>query len=146
MKAHIHEKPQTSSLTLSAKKDRVSLVAQMVKNLPANAGNAGSNPGSRRSPGEGNGNPLQYSCLGNPMTEELGRLQSMGLQRVRHDWVSRQQPSPNKDIWNHRDIVPGLGEGAQPYNFKSVSHYRSLLIFRLIFVSPLIILWTAYLY
>ena len=39
----------------------------MVKNLPANAGDAGSIPGSGRSPGEGNGNPLQYSCLENPM-------------------------------------------------------------------------------
>ena len=38
----------------------------MVKNLPANAGDAGSIPGSRRTPGEGNGNPLQYSYLGNP--------------------------------------------------------------------------------
>ena len=37
------------------------------KNLPANAGDASSVPGSRRSPGEGNGNPLYYSCLGNPM-------------------------------------------------------------------------------
>ena len=36
-----------------------------VKNLPANAGDVGSIPGSRKSPGEGNGNPLQYSCLGN---------------------------------------------------------------------------------
>ena len=42
----------------------------MVKNLPANAGgirDVGSIPGSRRSPGEGNGNPLQYSCLENFM-------------------------------------------------------------------------------
>ena len=39
----------------------------MVKNLPANAGDTGSVPGLGRSPGEGNGNPLQYSCLGNPM-------------------------------------------------------------------------------
>ena len=42
----------------------------MVKNLPANAGDArdtGSIPGSRRSPGEGISNPLQYSCLGNSM-------------------------------------------------------------------------------
>ena len=38
-----------------------------VKNPPANAEDAGSIPGSRRSPGEGNGSPLQYSCLGNPM-------------------------------------------------------------------------------
>ena len=50
-----------------------------------NAGDPGSIPGSGRSPGEENGNPLQYSCLENPWTEEPGRLQSMGLQRVGHD-------------------------------------------------------------
>ena len=46
----------------------------MVKNLPANAGNtgdAGSVPGLRRSPAEGNGNPLQYSWLENPMDREV---------------------------------------------------------------------------
>ena len=37
------------------------------KNLPANAGELGSIPWWGRSPGEGSGNPLQYSCLGNPM-------------------------------------------------------------------------------
>ena len=39
----------------------------MVKNPPASAGNTGLIPGSGRSPGGGNGNPLQYSCLGSPM-------------------------------------------------------------------------------
>ena len=39
----------------------------MVNNLPADAGDIGSTPGSGRSPGEGNGNPLQYSCLENSM-------------------------------------------------------------------------------
>ena len=39
----------------------------VVKNSLANAGDLGSNHGSRRCPGEGNGNPLQYFCLGNPM-------------------------------------------------------------------------------
>jgi len=42
----------------------------VVKNPPANAGDVrdmGSRPGLRRSSGEGNGNPLQYSCLENPM-------------------------------------------------------------------------------
>ena len=39
----------------------------VVKNAPANAGDAVSIPGSRRSPGEGHGNPLQYSCLENSM-------------------------------------------------------------------------------
>ena len=39
----------------------------MVKNLPANVRDVGSIPSPGRAPGEGNGNPLQYSCLGNPM-------------------------------------------------------------------------------
>ena len=39
----------------------------MVKKLPANVGDTGSIPGSKRSPGGGNGNPLQYSCLENSM-------------------------------------------------------------------------------
>ena len=39
----------------------------VVNNLPANAGNTGLNPGSGRSPGEGNDNLFQYSCLGNPL-------------------------------------------------------------------------------
>ena len=38
-----------------------------VRNPPVNAGDEGLIPGSGRSPGEGHGNPLQYSCLGNPM-------------------------------------------------------------------------------
>ena len=43
------------------------LGGSVIKNPPANARNADSTPGSGRSPGEGNGNPLQYSYLGNPM-------------------------------------------------------------------------------
>ena len=57
--------------------------ACLVKNLPVSAGDIGdmgSIPGSGGSSGEGNGNPLQYSCLGNPWTEKPGRLQSIGLQ------------------------------------------------------------------
>ena len=44
----------------------------MVKNLPANAGAINSIPGSGRSPGEENGNPFQYSYLGNPMGRGAG--------------------------------------------------------------------------
>ena len=43
----------------------------MVKNLPANSGDMGLIPLLGRSPGEGNGNPLQYSCLENPMKRIL---------------------------------------------------------------------------
>ena len=59
-----------------------------VNNLPTNAGDARDPaliPGSERSPGVGNGNPLQYSCLENSMDGEPGGLQSMGPQRVGHD-------------------------------------------------------------
>ena len=51
------------------------------------AGHTGSIPRSGRSPGGGHGNPLQYSCWKIFWTEEPGKLQSMGLQRVRHDWA-----------------------------------------------------------
>ena len=60
----------------------------MVKNSSANAGDLrdlGSIPESGRSSRGGNGNPLQYSCLEIPRTEEPGGLQSMGLQRVSHN-------------------------------------------------------------
>ena len=53
----------------------------MVKNLPAIAGDAGLIPGLGRCLGEGHGNPLQDSCLENPMTEESCGLQSMGSQK-----------------------------------------------------------------
>ena len=51
----------------------------MVKNLPANAGDAGSISGSRRSLGGGNGNPLQYSCLRNPMDRGAWRALVHGV-------------------------------------------------------------------
>ena len=59
----------------------------MVKNLPADAGDerdAGLILGLGRSPGEGNGNPPQYSCLENSI-EDPGELESMESERVRHD-------------------------------------------------------------
>ena len=53
------------------------------------AGALASVPQSGRYPGVGNCNPLQYSCLGNPWTEEPGGLQSMGLQRVELNIILR---------------------------------------------------------
>jgi len=76
---------------------RASYVALGIKNLPANAGDIRdtvSIPGSGISPAGGHGNPLQYSCLENPMrflpenpTEAATGLGSIWLQRVRHDWI-----------------------------------------------------------
>ena len=51
----------------------------VVKNLPASAGDTGSIPGSGRSPGEGNGNLLQYSCLENPMERGARRAAVHGV-------------------------------------------------------------------
>ena len=61
-----------------------SQVALVVKNLPASAGDPGSIPGFGISPGEGNGNPLQYSCLENPMD---GGASKAILHRVAKIWT-----------------------------------------------------------
>ena len=66
-----------------------------VKNPPANAGGVGLISGPGRSPGEGNGNPLQYSCLGNPMDSGDRQAAVLGSQRVRHNLATKQQ-------WAHR--------------------------------------------
>ena len=55
----------------------------MVKDPPVSVGDVDSILGLGRSPGEGNGNPLQYSCLENFMDRRAGQAMSMGLQRVR---------------------------------------------------------------
>ena len=60
----------------------------MVKNPSASAkdiGDTGLIPGLGRSPGEGNGNPPQYSCLEIPWAEEPGRVQSIGSKRAGYD-------------------------------------------------------------
>ena len=60
----------TTEVTLQRQQQAESQVALVVKNLPANAGDVrdvGSVPGSEKSPGGGNGNPLQYLCPENPM-------------------------------------------------------------------------------
>ena len=61
------------------------LSSSVVKNLPTIAGNEGSIPGSGRSPGGGNGNPLQYSWLEKPRDRGDGWATVTGLQRVRHE-------------------------------------------------------------
>ena len=63
------------------------------------AGDAGSIPGSRISPGEGIGNPIQYSCLGNPWTEEPGGLQPTRLLRVGHDLATKQHLSSSRNLF-----------------------------------------------
>ena len=71
-----------------------------------NAGDLGSIPGLGRSLGEGNGNPLQYSCLENPCMEEPGRLQSMSSQsdmteRLHFHFLFHFQGNPGEKAWVH---------------------------------------------
>ena len=87
------EAPKIKSATVSPVSPSISHEvmgpdALVVKNPPANAGDTrdtGSIPGSGRSPGGGNGNPLQYSYLENSIDRWPGRLQSMGSKRVEHN-------------------------------------------------------------
>ena len=68
----------------------------MVKNLPANvvdARDVGSVPGLGRSPGEGNGNPFQHSCLGNPMDKGAWQATVHGVSRVGHYLQTKLPPS-----------------------------------------------------
>ena len=78
-----------------------SQVALVIKNLPANARDArdaGSSPGSGRSPGGGHGNHSSILTGESPWTEEPGGLQSIGVQRVGHDWSSLTcMHTPNLD-------------------------------------------------
>ena len=63
----------------------------------------GSIPGSERFPAEGNGNPLQYSCLGNPMDRGAWRARVHGVSRVGHDWATKPLPLrefESKAAWN----------------------------------------------
>ena len=64
----------------------------VVKNLPANAGDVASIPGLGRSPGEGNGNPLQYSCLENPMDKGAWWATVHAVPRDGHDLATKPPP------------------------------------------------------
>ena len=74
-------------------------VGSVVKNPPANVGNTDSIPGLGRSPGEGNGNPLQYCCLENPMDRGFWWAKSMGSQSAGHKLVTKTtNPTPMLEI------------------------------------------------
>ena len=68
------------------------------KAYACNAGDLGSIPGSGRSAGEGNGHPLQYSCLGNPIDKGTWQAAVHGVARVRYDLMTKPLPPP-KPHW-----------------------------------------------
>ena len=88
-----------------------SLVGSAVKNLPTNVGDVGdtgSIPGSGRSPGEGNGNPLQYSYLENHVDRGAWWAIVHGVTK-RHNLATKQQQpfhSAHTETWSHSTSSP----------------------------------------
>ena len=70
----------------------------MVRNPPANVADADLIPGSGRSPGEGNGNPLQCTCLGNPMDRGAWWATFSRVARVGHELATKQQQTTYIDL------------------------------------------------
>ena len=111
-------------------------VGLVVKHSPANAGDtrdAGSIPGSGGSPGVGNGNLTQYSCLEKSMDRGAwwAAAQSMGLQRMEHSWAAEHTGSRNTQPEILRERIP-------PQQFQAPKRWKIRLIF------PLEISWCGY--
>ena len=77
----------------------------MVENQPANSGDAGSIPGSERSPGEGNGNLLQDSCLEDPMDRGVWWAVVHEVARVRHDLATKERETLEVSIPDTSSVV-----------------------------------------
>ena len=102
-------------------------VNQMIKNLPVNVGDMGVIPGLERSPGGGHGNPLQNSCLENPVDRGVGGLQSTGLQ-------SRTQLSN----WHSVQLLSHVWRFATPWTAArqgSLSTTNPQSLFKLMFLE-----------
>ena len=92
------------------------LDGSVVKNLPANAGDSGSVPGLGGSPGEGIGNPLQHSCLGNPVDRGTWRATACGVtesdttERLNNSQLLWISPSTSNKYWhiNFENLFPCL--------------------------------------
>ena len=78
-------------------------MAVVVMNTPANTGDVGSIPGSGRFPGGGHGNPIQHSCLENPM--DRGALPAR-VRRVAKSWTQLKQLSTHTRTHTHYAKVP----------------------------------------
>ena len=76
----------------------------MLKNLPVNAGDMSWISGLGRSPGDGSGNHSSILAWRIPWTEESGRLQSMGSQRVGHDLATRHELGAAALPWRNRQV------------------------------------------
>ena len=106
---------------------RASLVAQSVKNLPARQETWVRLLGLGRVPEERNGNPLQYSCLENPMDREARQATVHGVTRVGHD--HHQQPA--KTLLKKKKHRAGGGHTPQLQNLLQKNNNQKILILTL---------------
>ena len=93
----------------------------MVKNLPVNAGVTGSIPGLGRSPGGGNGYPLQYSCLGNPRDRGPWWAPAMESQRVRPLVINTSTFLPNHKVGGIPQILKNTHKSEESESHSVVS-------------------------
>ena len=99
----------------------------MVKNLPANEGDVCETSGSGRSPGEGNGNPLQVSCLEHPIGREAWPATVHGVsKRVRRDLANKQQQLL-LTLFTASFQASRVREGPVKYNVQSFQLHRNVI-------------------
>ena len=94
---------------------------QVGKESACNAGDLGLTPGSGRSPGGGHGNPLQYSCLEDPMDRGAWRATVRGVTRVGHD-LETKPPPKWKDAAAGRKMGRKKGDGGRQAREKRAEH------------------------
>ena len=97
------------------------------KESPCNAGDLGSIPGLGRSPGEGKGYPLQYSCLDNPHGQRiLAGYSPWGYKKLGHDWATRHTVaaiSINNKCHSHQQFLASKCEWGLPKLWSSRCHH-----------------------
>ena len=110
----------------------------VVRNPPVNAGDVSLIPGLGRSPGDGHCNPLQHSCLGNPMDREVCQVTVYGVTRVRHDSVTKQQHKLKgyKSLTKNYSNYPMIHYSLIRYVKNQGSRQRTLM-----FYIPNILVW-----
>ena len=123
---------------------RTSQAAQMVKNPPANSGDSGWIPGSGRSAGGGQGNPLQRSCLEKPHRQRnLVGLQPRGSQRLRYDRAMNGRISSRRTTKSARSqmyprvlghpvlavisVFPMTNDAGRPFTYSFAIHMSPLM-------------------
>ena len=87
---------EITKITMTTGETWASQLVIVVKNLPANAGDAGSVSGWGKASGEGNGYPPQYSCLKNSTDRGAWQAPIHGVARVRHNLVTKPPPPPRQ--------------------------------------------------